>query len=46
MMIGFDMVELSHSTPRRAKMQAAKEGMTIQAVVTKAITEYLERVGG
>ena len=31
---------------RRVKMQAAKEGMTLQALVTKAITEYLEREGG
>jgi predicted HicB family RNase H-like nuclease len=31
---------------RRVKMQAAKEGMTIQALVTKAIAEYLKKVRG
>ena len=31
---------------RRVKMQAAKEGMSIQALMTKVITEYLDRVGG
>ncbi len=31
---------------RRVKMQAAKEGMTLQALVTKALTAYLKKVGG
>jgi len=31
---------------RRVKMQAAKEGTTLQALVTKALTEYLKKVGG
>jgi len=31
---------------RRVKMQAAKEGTSIQALMTKVITEYLDRVGG
>jgi plasmid stability protein len=31
---------------RRVKMRAAKEGTSIQALMTKVITEYLDRVGG
>ncbi len=31
---------------RRVKMQAAKEGMTLQALVTKALEQYLKKVGG
>jgi len=37
---------VEESLHRRVKIQAAKEGMTIQALVTKAITEYLKKVRG
>lgn len=30
---------------RRAKIQAATEGITLQALITKAIEEYLKRAG-
>ena len=30
----------------RVKIQAIKQGMTLQALVLKALTEYLEREGG
>jgi predicted HicB family RNase H-like nuclease len=30
----------------RVKIQAIKEGMTLQALVLKALEEYLEREGG
>jgi plasmid stability protein len=30
----------------RVKIQAIKEGMTLQAIVLKALEEYLERQGG
>ena len=30
----------------RVKIQAIKEGMTLQALVLKALEEYLEKVGG
>jgi predicted HicB family RNase H-like nuclease len=31
---------------RRVKMQAAKEGTTLQALVIKALEQYLKKVGG
>jgi len=30
----------------RAKLQAVKERTTLKAIIIKALTEYLERVGG
>ena len=30
----------------RVKIQAIKEGMTLQALVLKALEEYLKKVGG
>jgi predicted HicB family RNase H-like nuclease len=31
---------------RRTKIQAAKEGSTIKALIIKALEEYLKQVGG
>jgi predicted HicB family RNase H-like nuclease len=31
---------------KRAKLQAVKEEITLKAIVIKALTEYLEKVGG
>ena len=31
---------------RRTKVQAAKEGISIKALVIKVLEEYLEKVGG
>jgi len=31
---------------KRTKIQAAKEETTMKAIIVKAITEYLEKVGG
>ena len=31
---------------KRAKLQAVKEEITLKAIIIKALTEYLERVGG
>jgi predicted HicB family RNase H-like nuclease len=31
---------------RRTKVQAAKEGISIKALVIKVLTEYLKKVGG
>ena len=38
-----DVPEDSHS---RAKVQAAKEGVRVKAVIIRLLQEYLERVGG
>jgi predicted HicB family RNase H-like nuclease len=31
---------------KRAKIQAAKEETTLKAIIIKALTEYLKKVGG
>ena len=31
---------------KRAKMQAVKEETSLKGIIIKALTEYLERVGG
>jgi predicted HicB family RNase H-like nuclease len=40
------MKEFPDDLHKRAKLQAVKEEITLKAIVIKALTEYLEKVGG
>ncbi|RJQ56455.1 MAG: toxin-antitoxin system HicB family antitoxin [Desulfobacteraceae bacterium] len=38
--------DFSEDVHRRAKIQAAKEGITLKDLIKKALIEYLEKKGG